>query len=140
MGRAFISRQGASRACRVLPRRLGQTAPALASADVNGDGVADVFVSGARGQAGVLYLGDAAGNFTNVTNDLSAISLSTDAIIFDFTLGSTLLSKSIPFDLGIDALDVLGFEMDGAVELTSSFSLDVGIGVSRTPPGGGWAR
>ena len=49
---------------RLLPRRLGQTAPALATADVNGDGVADVFVSGARGQAGVLYLGDAAGNFS----------------------------------------------------------------------------
>lgn len=41
---------------RLLPRRLGQTAPALASADVNGDGLPDVFVTGARGQSGKLFL------------------------------------------------------------------------------------
>lgn len=49
---------------RLLPRRLGQTAPALATADVNGDGSADIFVSGARGQAGRLFLGNAEGNFS----------------------------------------------------------------------------
>ncbi len=41
---------------RLLPRRLGQTAPAVASADVNGDGLTDVFVTGARGQSGRLFL------------------------------------------------------------------------------------
>ena len=48
---------------RLLPRRLGQQAPALAVADVNGDGIDDVFVSGAAGQAGVLYLGRPDGRF-----------------------------------------------------------------------------
>jgi len=48
---------------RLLPRRLGGTAPALATGDVNGDGIADVFVSGARAQAGMLFIGAADGSF-----------------------------------------------------------------------------
>ncbi|GAB5559525.1 MAG: VCBS repeat-containing protein [Synoicihabitans sp.] len=49
---------------RLLPRRLGQTAPAIAVADVNGDEHPDVFVSGARGQSGQLFLTDADQNFS----------------------------------------------------------------------------
>jgi hypothetical protein len=48
---------------RLLPRRLGQQAPALAVADVNADGIDDIFVSGALGQAGALYLGRPDGSF-----------------------------------------------------------------------------
>lgn len=48
---------------RLLPRRLNGMAPALATADVNGDGLADVFVSGSTGQAGELFLGQADGSF-----------------------------------------------------------------------------
>ncbi len=48
---------------RLLPRRLGMSGPALAVADVNGDGIADVFVSGTGGQAGVLFLGQPDGSF-----------------------------------------------------------------------------
>ena len=48
---------------RLLPRRLGQLAPALAVADVNGDGIDDLFVSGGLGQAGALYLGQPDGSF-----------------------------------------------------------------------------
>jgi len=47
----------------LLPRRLGQQAPALAVADVNGDGIDDIFVSGALGQAGALFLGRPDGSF-----------------------------------------------------------------------------
>ncbi len=39
---------------RLLPRRLNGLGPVLATADVNGDGVADVFVTGTAGQAGAL--------------------------------------------------------------------------------------
>jgi len=48
---------------RLLPRRLGMNGPALAVADVNGDGIADVFVSGTGGQSGLLYLGQADGKY-----------------------------------------------------------------------------
>lgn len=48
---------------RLLPRRINGQAPSIASADVNGDGHADVFVSGGAGQAGVLFLGAADGSF-----------------------------------------------------------------------------
>jgi hypothetical protein len=49
---------------RLLPHRLGMSGPALAVADVDGDGIADMFVSGTGGQAGVLYLGQPNGKFT----------------------------------------------------------------------------
>lgn len=48
---------------RLLPRRQGMNGPAIAVADVNGDGIADVFVSGTDGQPGVLYLGQPDGTF-----------------------------------------------------------------------------
>jgi hypothetical protein len=48
---------------RLLPRRLNGMGPAIATADVNGDGIADVFVSGSAGQAGELFLGKADGTF-----------------------------------------------------------------------------
>jgi hypothetical protein len=48
---------------RLLPRRQGLNGPAIAVADVNGDGIADLFVSGTDGQAGVLYLGQADGSY-----------------------------------------------------------------------------
>ncbi|HEX2861594.1 MAG TPA: FG-GAP-like repeat-containing protein, partial [Lacunisphaera sp.] len=48
---------------RLLPRRLNGQSPALATADVNGDGHADLFVSGSTGQAGQLFLGQAGGAF-----------------------------------------------------------------------------
>jgi len=49
---------------RLLPRRLNGQAPALATADVDGDGIADIFVSGSTGEAGVLFFGHADGSFT----------------------------------------------------------------------------
>jgi hypothetical protein len=48
---------------RLLPRRLGLAGPAVAVADVNGDGIPDVFVSGTNGQSGVLYLGQPDGSY-----------------------------------------------------------------------------
>ncbi len=48
----------------LLPYQLSKMGPALAKADVNGDGLEDVFVGGAIGQSGKLFLQLASGRFT----------------------------------------------------------------------------
>ena len=48
----------------LLPRQFSRQGPALATGDVNGDGNDDVFVGGAREQAGQLLLQTARGTFT----------------------------------------------------------------------------
>ena len=48
----------------LLPRQFSRQGPALVTGDVNGDGQDDVFVGGARGQAGQLLLQTARGTFT----------------------------------------------------------------------------
>tara|TARA_B110000305_G_scaffold188965_1_gene210840 strand:- start:3821 stop:7135 length:3315 start_codon:yes stop_codon:yes gene_type:complete len=72
---------------RLLPRRLGGTAPALATADVNNDGLADVFVTGARAQSGTLFLGNSDGSFAQAESQPWSKSATADdvgATFFDF--------------------------------------------------------
>jgi hypothetical protein len=47
----------------LMPRRYGMEGPALAVGDVNGDGLDDIYLGGAKGQAGVIYLQSANGQF-----------------------------------------------------------------------------
>ncbi len=49
----------------LLPYQLSRQGPALAKADVNGDGLEDVFIGGAIGQSGKLYLQTKDGKFTS---------------------------------------------------------------------------
>jgi len=53
---------------RLLPRRLSGMGPAIATADVNGDGIADVFISGSASQPGELFLGQPGGKFVSAAS------------------------------------------------------------------------
>ena len=46
---------------RNLPEMLSREGPKIAKGDVNGDGLEDVYIGGAKGQAGQLYLQTAMG-------------------------------------------------------------------------------
>ena len=52
----------------LLPYQLSRFGPALAAADVNGDGLDDVFAGGAIGQSGMLFLQQQDGTFKTAPN------------------------------------------------------------------------
>ncbi|MFV8268646.1 VCBS repeat-containing protein [Flavobacterium sp. GT2N3] len=57
----------------LISKMLSQEGPSLSVADINGDGNEDVFIGGAKGQAGTIYVNKGNGNFL-ITNqkDLEA--------------------------------------------------------------------
>jgi enediyne biosynthesis protein E4 len=55
---------------RLLPWRISDAGACLVSGDVNGDGLADMYIGGGQDQAGALYMQQAAGNWTLKTNSV----------------------------------------------------------------------
>ncbi|MES1217138.1 MAG: VCBS repeat-containing protein [Bacteroidota bacterium] len=69
-----------------IPHKVSTTGPKVAVADVNGDGLDDFFVCGAKGQPGKLYVQDKSGRFTSPADEAFAndsISEQVDALFFD---------------------------------------------------------
>jgi hypothetical protein len=70
----------------LLPHQGSTAGPKLAVSDVNGDGLDDFFVCGAKGQAGALFVQQANGQFRQQSNssfEADKESEDTDAVFFD---------------------------------------------------------
>ena len=70
---------------RLIPQMFNNEGPALATADVNGDGVQDVYVGGAKNQSGSLFLSSKTTSYTEQTQPFIADkgAEDTDAVFFD---------------------------------------------------------
>jgi hypothetical protein len=70
----------------LLPWQISKTGACITKADVNGDGLEDVFIGATREQPAVLYLQNTAGNFTMAATQpwmSDNTGNSTDALFFD---------------------------------------------------------
>ena len=70
----------------LLPHFFSYNGPCMEKGDVNGDDLADIFVGGAKGQAGVIFLQSANHTFTKLPTpafDVDAGSEDMDAAFFD---------------------------------------------------------
>ncbi|RYY59849.1 MAG: CRTAC1 family protein, partial [Chitinophagaceae bacterium] len=71
---------------RNLPALMSREGPALAKGDVNGDGLDDLYIGGARNQQGQLYIQDSKGAFTRQSQPVFARYASFEdvtAVFFD---------------------------------------------------------
>ena len=70
----------------LLPRMYSTQGPALAKGDLNGDGLDDIFVGGAKGQSGEIFLQEGSGKFSRKAQGAFADAVqteSTGALFFD---------------------------------------------------------
>ncbi|MDY8138400.1 VCBS repeat-containing protein [Aquimarina sp. 2201CG5-10] len=70
----------------LLPHKLSQFGPALASVDVNNDNLLDVYIGAAAGKTASLYIQNTLGTFTEASQEAfkeDAISEDLDAVFFD---------------------------------------------------------
>ena len=69
---------------RLIYHKLSTEGPRLATADVNGDGRLDVYLGGAKGQPGALFVQAADGSFTELSNPEFTKSKSSEDVRAEF--------------------------------------------------------
>ncbi|MDR8392430.1 VCBS repeat-containing protein [Aliifodinibius sp. S!AR15-10] len=71
----------------LLPHQLSKMGPALATGDINGDGLEDIYIGGATGQAGAIFFQQSDGSFTRAASSepwtADAQYEDVDATLFD---------------------------------------------------------
>jgi len=67
----------------LLPHKMSEWGPAIATGDINGDGMVDVFIGGAAGQSSVVYLGGNTKEAQNILPAEDAMYEDIDAAFFD---------------------------------------------------------
>ena len=86
----------------LLPRDLAQEGPAVATGDINGDHLADIFIGGGRGQPAILFLQQLDRTYSSVTLPIfeaHAEYEDVDAILMDFS-GDGLLDLYVASGAG----------------------------------------
>jgi hypothetical protein len=71
---------------RLIPHMLSNQGPKMAVADVNGDRLDDLFIGGAKGQAGVLFIQDRSGGFNRSDQkvfEIDSAAEDTNSAFFD---------------------------------------------------------
>jgi len=71
---------------KLIPRAISDLGPKIIGADVNGDGLEDLYLGGAKNQSGALFFQNAQGAFTESNQEVfveDAASEDTDGIFFD---------------------------------------------------------
>ncbi|HEY5690681.1 MAG TPA: VCBS repeat-containing protein [Cyclobacteriaceae bacterium] len=144
----------------LIPFALSNEGPSIAIADVNGDSLQDIFLSGAKRQASQLFIQDQNGAFISKQSDvfeLSAISEDLDQVFFDvdndldndllvvsggneFTMGDPLKPRLYVNDMGSFTYQKSEFEgvsinasVVKVIDLENDGDLDVIIGSNALP-------
>jgi enediyne biosynthesis protein E4 len=68
----------------LLPHYLSKQGPCMAKADINGDKKEDLFIGGARGQAGAVFLQTASGGFIEKTNTVFIKDINSEDVAAEF--------------------------------------------------------
>ena len=67
----------------LLPHKMSEFGPKLASGDINGDGLIDFYTGGAAGQSGVFFMQDHNGGFRKRNLNLDEASEDVGSLLFD---------------------------------------------------------
>jgi enediyne biosynthesis protein E4 len=114
----------------LLPQKYSQIGPALATADINKDGLTDFFVGGARGQAGQIFIGKPNGTFAvspQTEFEMDKNTEDSDAIFFDADqdkdLDLLVLGGSSEFKITENSLNHRLYINDGKGHFVRDYSL-----------------